>query len=434
MKDSRKFGGTGVYFTLEEMVTQDHLDVCEALEISASPDTFFVPVVRSYFKETEFTISKANLMRRFLSNGFPYSGTVLRTSGTTGKITTGRGIFRGIFSSVVSSDVNPIGNSQIILSEIEDLGKAMEIPVDHIKFLGEDTPAIDPLMVIMDSWTQIVNGHEIFFISAYAHIDGMPGDWYSKIHLYSHDDKFHLFPEVINGHKTIRLDKRRHPLRSPVFCVPNSQFLKGLAEGLFATDPVWTLSEDVFELMAPIWWSRFQTVIREVFTSIDNSKSYTKASMHQVCIDADNPARSSVIAAYWSINRSKNGIFYGYCFDYETDTLIYGLYQSRMDEDRHVAKCLQVIDRRSIPLEDEGPSGIVFRPGFKTQPKVKPVATSCNPAVETKLDIAGALRKKEEAAAAMSTTPAATTAEDTAEASSDDGIDVPSDATESMSD
>lgn len=381
-----------VWYEPEQLGTAQHSALCEQLQISAMPGTFYVPIVREYPTQEEFPRAKEDLLKRMLFAGYPHSSTNVRANGNQLRHTVGRGIYRRAASMQYNGDARtPSGSTAVVLSEIRDRGKAMSISLSHLTSLEDpDVPMFDPVMVVTDTWFQTLKDIQFLFFTAYAHFNGAPRDWYTRCTFYSVitpcegcDTRIHLFPETITNARTVRLKPKTYPLDRVLFTITSGAQLASVSSILFADDPIWTVSEDIFELMCPIWWSRLQYKIPETFEAIDRQPMAGPYQLHHKyrLLASDDDHHTSVLSASWVVNRSKNGIFYGYTYDKDTGLLEYGIYLSGMSGKVHSATLLGVVDIKEVPGEPILDSDIVFRPGFK--PNIPPTTTVKTPVSDT---------------------------------------------------
>lgn len=361
---NRNFGVNGTVIRSLELVTDDHEAICKKIGVTDTPSAMMAQVERKYSDQYNFDQNKQFLLRRMIQTGYPFSNTIIRPNGSTISTTAGRNVYQGIFKRSTIENA-PSTYSVPFLFEVERIGKCIKLPVDNIKLNGETL--LDPVMIITDTWNQRISGVDepITFISAFAHINGMPESWYAHIHLYIYEDALHLFPENITGKKIFSMSTREKNLCNVIlFDIAEISLLKMMVGGLVSNEPIWTNVEDSFELQAPIWFNRFRNHIPEIFQQfkLDMGKSG-----YNIVVKSANPDYSHTVIANWIVNDSNNGYFNGYVLDMTKNILIYGTFKAFEISGSTIAELIMVLNTLDLYPSDEPlmQTDITYRPGFK---------------------------------------------------------------------
>lgn len=362
----RSFEDVMVYFKPENLITNEYTEVADTLGVTHSPNSNLIPIRKRYAEQDDFKPSKNFLMKRLLQGGYPYLGMSVRPNGPVVFRSAARNVWSGIFYKN-QVEPRPSGDCSPVHYEIDRIGKCARFDVEHIVLNDTDEPFLDPVMIITDAWEQESPylDNPIPFITAYAHINGLPDKWYSQIHLFGYNGKFYLFPDYITSDKTFVIGEKNY-VKDVLFNVDNPDFIKIMSKGLFTSDPIWTTQEEIFELQAPLWFSRFKNKIPQVFEHLRTDDGSRRSVMFMVCpVKEQGKGIGKALTAHWiQYPNGSVGYFNGYAYNKATNRLIYGTFEAKEDASgRYVAK--PVVEYFSTEIKNEGDNDIVFRPGFK---------------------------------------------------------------------
>lgn len=364
------FSKSQVYFKAENLITKESAAVMDALGITYSPHAALIPISKRYQEQNTFENDKMFLMRRLINCGYPYNGAILRHNGHRSISSPARSVWSGVIFGKSpqgnnSDKMKPSGDCQAVHIELSRVGKVARVPgVSKIVLNGTNEPFIDSTIIITDVWDQKVDFLDtpIMFLTVYAHINGFPNHWYTQLHLFSIDGKFHLFPEPVLACQTIDMTDK-NAMKSVFIQVENPELLKMIADGILLVDPIWTTSEDVFEFQAPIWYNRFMKNIPEVIDSFEPTVVKGGNLPVSFMVSKSNVSTmSNVLTSSWvKYPEGKYGYFYGTAIN--RDNLIYGLFKTWAEGEFYRSTPMWLL--REDDLEPTGDADIVFRPGFK---------------------------------------------------------------------
>lgn len=363
---------TGTYFKSEELETDDYLAFFQEHKLSAYPVSNYVPMMNSYKDQDDLTNAKKFLLRRLIQSGFPHEGIIVKPSGVAVSVPPAKNVFRNILFSNKDVSNSPSGSSSVIINEILRIGKVTNLPLSHITLSNSEEPFIANTVIITDTYQQLIKGLHITFVTCYAHIKNFPKYWYTQITLFIYNNKLVLFPTEITANKTVNLYKYGNFLRNVTFDIEALDFFFGtLAGGIIFSDPIWTLDENIFELQAPYWFSRFFKRLDTIFNEfkVDESDS-NKPIIFLISKCIDDKIYTPVVTSYWIVLNKDNGYFNGYTFNKETNKVVYGLFQRKKINNEIVSDLIDVLEEKSIEdtsnIKDLASDNRIFRPGFKT--------------------------------------------------------------------
>ena len=363
----RNFDTKGVYFKPEQLVTKECADIEEKLDVTHYPGTSIVPVTKKYMEQENFNPGKVFLMRRMLQSGYPFNCQIMRPGGYVTHFSSAKNIWGGVFykNPYNQDDVKPSGDNQTVRMELERIGKCAKMPVDHIIVEGTNEPFLDPVMLITDIWEQNSKflPDPVMFMTAYAHINGMPEYWYTQIHLFAFNGKCHLFPDYITANKTVDLSDK-NLVKNILFNVESPDLLKAMANGLILNDPIWTTQEEVFETQAPIWFNRFLKEVPSLFERTRVDEYNAKRPIMYMISMSNEPDLSNIMTASWiQYPNNSIGYFNGYAYNKKTNKLVYGVFETRKNGDNYSSSL--IITNHEEDVVEHKENNIVFRPGFK---------------------------------------------------------------------